>query len=279
MLLKKNLNISSLVDFERLRKSNDLCQKWAKRFKIKKNFYVGFITKLHKDPNSFLSKVSSRYKNQYIKDCNAMFYAAEVEELLLEQFAPMIIYVFKRLRVSYDLHDELTTWGYLAIRSAVWQFRSHESNASFQTFVFNSIYMRIKGVLHKMSKKTKSRKYKIYYESEIVKQNCEIEFLGMSKDYSKNLENISEQVKEIAKKCCLTEQETLLLMLFVNKRKDEPVWYGEYRKKYINEKTKKQLSRQSIHNHLKIVHDKVLNYFKQIKFVSEDYSPFQNKAV
>ena len=149
MSAKMNKNIHELVDFERLKKANDTWMKWLKYFGVPQKKYQRFILNIKKSPENFKKDVAVNYRSQFSKDLKTMFYAGEVEEILIKQYHALVLYVLKRMRVAFDRYDEMITDGFLAIRSATWQYRTHKIKASFTTFVHNAIFCKFKGKLHK----------------------------------------------------------------------------------------------------------------------------------
>ena len=117
-------NIKELVDFEKLKKSNDLCFKWSKRMKISRRDYMKFILSIYKNPESIIEKIKPRYLTEYKKDIQNMFYAQQIENLLAEQYHAMIFNIMHKMRIDFEKFDEFVTDGFLAIRSATWQYRT-----------------------------------------------------------------------------------------------------------------------------------------------------------
>ena len=253
-------DIEKIVDFEKLKRCNDLCFKWSKYFKIKKSHLGRFAIKLSLNPQAFAEKVSKRYKSKFIADCKFMFYASEVENILVEQYSAMVFNIMRRLKIPHHRYEEYVTDGYLAIRSSVWQYRNYKVKASFTTYVHKSIFMRLRGILHKQ--KLKRLLERVTFEADMSEKKFNYEMMHLQKDCNDNMENINEQILELSQKCSLTQQETMLLMSFANRRSDVPLWYADYQKKYINKKLNKQYSRQSIHNHLATIHEKVFSFLK-----------------
>ena len=270
---KMRSNINELVDFEKLKKCNDICFKWSQKFKIKKNHFAKFMWSIFKNPEKIHPKLKQNQKEKFIEDCKTMFYAAEVENILIEQYSAMVYNIMKRMRVSYDNFDEYVTDGFMAVRSAVWQYRTYKIKASFTTYAHKSIFMRIRGKLHKEKLKRLKNKFTISCESDYESKEFNLENINLRKDYSANLENIDDQITELSKKCSLSEQETMLLISFANRRIDVPTWYEQYRQKYINPKTKVSFSRQSVYNHLAAAHEKVFFYLQQTDILPKGYKP------
>jgi len=267
-------DIESIVDFERLKKCNTVCYKWCKRFKIKKLHYMRFICSILKDTEQYANKLSAKHRSQFLEDCKTMFYASEVEEILIKQYSSMVYNIMKRMRINYERYDDFITDGFMAIRSAVWQYRTYKVKASFTTYAHRAIFMRLRGKLHKEKLKQLAKNgFKIRCVGDFENEEFKLENCGMHKDYSANMENIDLEIDKIVVGCSLTEQEAMILRSFVNRRLDVSMWYIDYRQKYINKQLNKPLSRQSVYNHLAVVHEKVLYYLQSKGIAPNDYMP------
>lgn len=265
-------NIAEIVDFEKLKKCNTICYKWCRHFKIKKVHYMRFVCNILKNQQHYAQKLSAKYKDQFAEDCKIMFYALEVENILIEQYNAMVFNIMKRMRISYDRYDDFITDGLMAIRSAVWQYRTYKVKASFTTYAHRAIFMRIRGKLHKERLKQLTKgDLKIKCVSDFENEEFNLENCGMHKDYAINKENIDLEIDNIIVGCNLTDQEAMLLRSFVNRRIDVSMWYIEYRAKYINKQLNKPFSRQSIYNHLEVVHKKVIAYLQSKDILPDGY--------
>lgn len=267
-------DIESLVDFEKLKKCNAICYKWCGRFKVKKLHYMRFMYSIFKNPEQHVDKLPNKHKKQFIEDCKTMFYAAEIEDILIKQYNPMIFNIMKRMRINCDKYDDYVTDGMMAIRSAVWQYRTYKIKASFTTYAYRAIFMRLRGILHKESlKKLIKGEFKLNYVGDFENEDFKLENCGHFKDYSANMEDINFEIDKIIIGCSLSDQEAMVLRSFVNRTVDVSVWYIDYRKKYINKQSNKPFSRQTIYNHLFAVHEKVLFYLQNKGIATEDYVP------
>jgi len=267
-------DIKSIVDFERLKKCNAICYKWCKHFKIKKIHYMRFIYSILKDANQYANKLTKKCRDKFIEDCKIMFYASEVEEILIKQYSAMVYNIMKRMRINYEKYDDFVTDGFMAIRSAVWQYRTYKIKASFTTYAHRAIFMRLRGKLHKEKLKNLLKGgFNVKCVSDFENKDFNLENCGINKDYSANTENIDLEIDNIVVGCGLTDQEAMILRSFVNRRLDVPMWYIDYRAKYINKQTSKPLSRQSVYNHLAVVHEKVLFYLQSKGITPNDYVP------
>jgi len=255
-------NIEKHVDFERLKYCNGICQKWGQRFKTKKNEYMRTLIYIHKNPEKYKSILEQKYRSQFSKDVKHMFYAAEIEEILIKQYHAMIFKVFKVLRIPNELYETMEIDGMIAIRSAIWNYRHHESKASFSTFCYNSILMRISGGYGKIKQKRarNAKRMIIMNESDLQDFNWSI----YEKKYS-NIETdtLAQELENIIQKCKLNEQEGMLIRLYAL-RNDPKDWHRVYREKYKNPMFNgKPLSRQSVLNHLAAVQKKIYMYLRR----------------
>lgn len=267
---KMHKNIHEIVNFEKLKKSNDLCFKWGKRLKIPRRDYMKFITILQKSPDSLIEKIKSRYVEEYKSDLANMFYAKEVENILAQQYHAMIFSIMKKMRINPEQYDDFISDGFLAIRSSIWQYRTHKVKASFTTFVHKAIFFRIKGQINRIKLKKERRKnFNLYYESGYEGDSFDLNL------FSKNIEvehsnNFEKELNNIISISNLTDQEECMLRCFINRKIDE-LWYAEYLKKFVNTKTQKPYSRQSIYNQLLAVQKKVAKHMRVNNLLDNDF--------
>ena len=191
-------NIEKYVDFEKLKDCNGVCYKWGQRFKVIKRDYMRLLIYIHKNPEAYKVKLEKKYRSQFSKDVKTMFYAAQIEEILVKQYHGMIYKIFKVLRIPIDLYESMEIDGMMAIRTAIWNYRHHKANASFSTFCYNNIFMRIQGAYGKIkSKKARRAKYfRITNESDLQDFDWSIH----EKTYS-NIENdtLAQELEKIGR--------------------------------------------------------------------------------
>lgn len=264
-------DIESIVDFEKLKKCNDLCHKWSLRLKIERKKYMKFMYIIFKNPELFKEKIQVNYRSQFSKDCKTMFYAAEIENVLLQQYHAMIFNIMKKFRIDPNNFDEYITEGFMAVRASVWQYRTYKIKASFTTYAHRSIFMRIKGKLCKDKEKRDRRgNLKISCESDYDKSSFSIDTHHNCKQYALT-EDTELDVENVIIQSKLSNQEAMMIRSFANHKIDSGRWYDEYRKKYINEKTGKPYSRQAIYNKLDILHRKLFDFFKENNMLPEKF--------
>jgi hypothetical protein len=269
MLGRKPLdNIKELVDFERLKHANGLMFKWGQRFNISKRMYATFMALVKKRPEHYKKLLPVQFRSQFSKDCKIMFYAAEVESILVEQYTYMVLGIIRKLGIyKSDEIGHFFTEGCIAVKHSAWQYRNYHIKASFNTFVHRSIFMRIKGKIDKIASKKARRLQKF-----AIHNQCDMEFSfnSIPKTYAPMDDSCEISLDDIVRGASLTEKEECLIRAFVN-RKIESLWYKEYREKFPNTKTNKIYSRQSISLQLMAVQRKVFDYLRTRDIMPEGY--------
>jgi hypothetical protein len=271
MISKMRNNINELVDFQKLKTANDLGYKWSRYFNIKKRDYMKFIQILRRDSSHYKSITEKNFRSQLSKDLKVMFYAAEIENILLEQYSAMIFNIMRKFNLTIDQYDQYVTDGYLAIRSATWQYRTYKIEAKFTTFVHKAIFMRIRGKMHKERLKIARRsKINIYNESD-YKEN-KFDLTVFPKNYSEDYSNFENDIQCVIKECRLSEQESFMLISYINRGlEDGSNWYDEYRRIYKSPKVDTPLSRQTIYNQLNYIQNKIAKYLRRNNIVPHDF--------
>jgi len=281
--MSDNVSPESLFDFEKLKKSNDLGMKWAKRFSIQKNEYLKFIWTLDKNFKEYLNKLEVRYRSQFVKDFKIMFYAREIENAVVLQYNNLCFKVISKFIITEDEMEDYVAEAYNAVRAAVWSFRSHKVKANFMTFCHNSIYMRIQGKKIKEYQRKKRRNSKaIITSASDLGSEYNIEACA-SKYKPESFVNIDAEIDVLLSECGFDERDTFLLKSFVARRDSEGNWYDEYRQKYKNPSARygcKQFSRQAIYNQLVRAQTKLLWYLKKANRVPVDFQlPSSHKGM
>lgn len=266
-------NINDYVNFEKLRKSNDLLKKWHTRFKIKKSGFMQFMQNMRKNPQFYINKLEQQYKSAFSKDHKTMFYASEVENILLEQYYPMLINIIKKLHIEECHFDDCLTHGLLSIRNSVWQFRSHERKASFFTFCYNGAYIGILGKKFNLTKKTKiQNNIKTINESDIYNPQQNGNFLQTIICKSSNPHEIYEKlftndIKTLLKECDLNSQELEIINRYINRYSETGTgrckWLNEYRKQFPKADGK-IMSKQAVHQKLARIQRKIWNVYRTL---------------
>jgi hypothetical protein len=259
----EDINMSYVFDEDRLRRSNQLLVKWLPRFGYVAKEHQRFCAKLQKDHKQMASLLPQNMRSQFAKDCKVMFYAAEVDNSVVQQFIPMVHKILRKMPISEDQYDDHFVEGLMAIRAAVWHFRPHKANAKFATFCHNSISKKINWFRMKAHSKIKRRESK-----------CKVVFandMASKAAYSHNFDDyVEEPMKDLIDRlitaCNLSEPERFLIKSFVERdQRKDGVWFDEYRKIY-NKK-----SRQTISIRLKKVQLKIFREMRRRKMISEDF--------
>jgi hypothetical protein len=272
MISRMHDDIKKLVDFEKLKKCNDICHKWSTRFGIGKREYMRFMYNIFKNPESVKNQLEVKYRSQFTKDCKVMFYAAEVENALIKQYHAMIFNIMKKFRIDQNDFDEYVTDGFMAIRAATWQYRTYKVKASFTTYAHRAIFMRIKGKLCKEKEKRDRRhNLRISFESDYDEGSFNINNHVNCKQYSDSERELESDIENVIIQNKLNDQEAMMLRSFANHKMDNGRWYDEYRKKYINEKIGLPYSRQAIYNQLEILHKKLLKFFEKNDMLPKNF--------
>jgi DNA-directed RNA polymerase specialized sigma24 family protein len=272
MISRMRDDIKSIVDFEKLKKCNDLCHKWSTRFGIGKREYMRFMYNIFKNPESVKNQLEVKYRSQFTKDCKVMFYAAEVENALIKQYHAMIFNIMKKFRIDQNDFDEYVTDGFMAIRAATWQYRTYKVKASFTTYAHRAIFMRIKGKLCKEKEKRDRRhNLRISFESDYDEGSFNINNHVNCKQYSDSERELESDIENVIIQNKLNDQEAMMLRSFANHKMDNGRWYDEYRKKYINEKIGLPYSRQAIYNQLEVLHKKLLKFFEKNDMLPKNF--------
>ena len=267
-MLKKIISTEELckiVDFDKLKKCNAICMKWSKRFNIKRKEHVYFMINLMKDIESYTSKLPVKFRSQFVKDCKIMFYAAEIEHVLLKQFHPMVLSVMRKMHLKIDEFDHYETDGLMAIRMAAWGYLYHKTNASFVTYIYNSIFGKIRACRYKQYQKRirRTKKLKIYNFSEHKKcTTIQTTTQPEKQEYC----DVDTEIKKIAEICELTTREAHMLQCFANRENENAFWVENFIKQYDEKVDKLQ-----IRNELRRLQTKVFLRLKKTGMIPSEY--------
>jgi len=273
-------NIDTIVDFEKLRQTNDLCHKWADRFGISSNKFMKFIINAKSNYEFYKNKLAIKYRSQFSKDHKKMFYAFEVENALIQQYYNCALKIIGILHIKEEDFDEYLSIALITARHAVWQYKTHKSRASFFTFLYNGIFMRLSGKKSKDYKNLKNRKFYIYNETDMVKEDETNQLLHFSKSkqeqvfYQDEIDMCKMKLQYIFDHVLQDESDKILLGLYIKRHEEHSKWCNKYREMFLKSDGKK-LSRQAVHNKLKKMQEKLKFVFLKNKF-DIDFSK-QNK--
>lgn len=260
------------INIEKLRISNDIGKKWADRFQISKNDYMKFIIDIKKNKNKYFNSLEGRFKSQFSKDYKCMFYAAEVESAVIEQFYHAVQHCLTKLQVREANREEFHSIGLTSLRSAVWTYRTHKLKASFFTYCFNGIFHRILGMKTKLyNTKNNLNKKTMVLETDYIPASKRSMF-GIADmkttivDFDRNIEDEESQnlLKSLLEKTPLKEDEIFLLTNFMSRHDETPDWCRLYREKFPT-KEGKMVSRQGVHCKLAIVQRKIFQTLMKLR--------------
>lgn len=261
-----------MINIDKLRKSNDIGKKWADRFGISKNDYMRFIIDLKKNKNKYLQKLENKFRSQFSKDYKVMFYAAEVEEKIIQQFYHIVQHCLIKLCIKETYRDEYYSIGLTSLRSAIWNYRTHKIKASLFTFCFNGVFHRLLGLKTKLhSLNSNPNKKNTIIESDYLSTNKKSKFdLGAMKatvvDFDLNLENEESKslLNSLLEQTELKDDEIFLLQSFMSRYDETPHWCRLYREKFLT-KEGKMVSRQGVHCKLVIIQKKLFQTLKKLR--------------
>jgi DNA-directed RNA polymerase specialized sigma subunit len=238
------------VDYNRLRRSNDLAWKWFDRTKLHKNKYINWVLNLKKNPQEFKDTLSPSMKSAFSKDLKELFYAAEIEDALVSQYVPLVHHILKKVSYRQTHEDELLSIGFIAIRNAVWQYRNVGVKCGFTTYCHSSVYMRITGEISKLKTifRRRAKKCTMTLYSDI---NNDIKFndIAVCSDEDRNSET-AEILNKTIELMNLKSEEKYLFNLLINRAgaiRGQEVWYQPYlnncKKSFPNGKLTKEAVR------------------------------------
>ena len=252
------------VDFDKLKKCNAMCMKWSKRFKVKRNKHVSLMMSIMKDVQGYTKKLPVQFRSQFVKDCKIMFYASEIENFLITQFHPMVLCVLKRMRLKIDDSEHYETDGLLAIRMATWGYLAHATNASFTTYVYNSIFNRIRAMRFKNYEKRlrREKSFNIFSFSEYTDIDLTVFYQEEKPEYC----DIESEVSKISEICNLTAREAEMLQLLATKEDKMQHWYKNFGKKYDGE-----VDKLKIRNEIRRLQTKVFFKMKENGLLPQGY--------
>jgi hypothetical protein len=140
----------TLLDIDQLKAGNDLLYKWIKVFKIPDNKFTVFISDFVANPKKYADTLSESQRLQFLEEYPLMIYPKQIENTMVTQFYPMIVGIVTRLKEQdQDCIDEMMYHGCMAVRNALWKYRTHASNASLFTYIYDGAFLRMRGSRHK----------------------------------------------------------------------------------------------------------------------------------
>lgn len=259
------------VNEDKLRISNDLGKKWRERFRVSKNDHMKFMINMMKDKSKYLKKLEQRFRSQFVKDYPKMFYAYEVENIIIEQYYNCVSHCMTKLNIAEHLREDFHAIGLTSLRSGVWNFRTHKVKASLFTYCFNGVFNRILGLRTKHAKAlNRANRAKIHLETDYYKAAKDTLRLSQAcvvhVDYDKAIEEkeSADLFKLLLEKTELKEDELFLLNKYITRNDGNQNWCSVYRDKFTHADGKK-LSRQGVHVKLAIIKKKLWQTYAKLK--------------
>jgi hypothetical protein len=265
--------IHDICDTERLRKSNDLAWKWFCRSDADKRQFFSWSISVWKNPNEFKKTLSPAMKSAFTKDLKNMFYAKQIESVVITQYHAMVKFVLNKIRHTDQEYDHLLNIGLNAVRVACWQFRTVGNKCGFTTFCHNSVFLRIKSDKSKefILKTRRSKKALILSQSEFdekfdMRQIQDRDFRNLQFDF----EEAKEILGEVVKRAKLKEHELFLLESLIKRfdhiqSEDNRLWYSEYIKKYGDTFPNGRISREGLRQRVVKLQKKIWFHWHDIQ--------------
>lgn len=243
------------VDFYRLQKANDLLLKWSKREKVNKNIFVRWCLQTYSNLDQYKKKLPVNMRSAFAKDAKLMFYAMDVEEILIKQYTQMIWFMIRKINVKEEFHDDMYSLGLQCIRNSIWQYRNHKTKCSFTTWVHNSLFLRIKGNYNKQLKKKINKKRYIYnisdYSDELIMDDFSDNHNYFMEAFDS--EDAANSYSKMIQAANLSESELFMLESFMKRHdriymENKKSWHEEYADRYQSSTGK--ITREAIRQRL-----------------------------
>jgi hypothetical protein len=276
MAMMDQVELAKVIDFKKLKKANSLLFKWAQRFGISKNKFVRWAIALPKNYDEHKKLLPIPLRSAFSKEKNVMFYAGQVQSILVDQYSQMIHKILKYINISKcnEKYEDMYSEGLIAIMYATWSYRNVGNKCSFTTFCYNTLFMRLRGIKFKEYKKEKRRgdKVNIYFESDRSEQ------LSLSDHAAKQIDPIDfvEPVDIVLNKLIyaanLDEADAFLIKAFSNRKErlEKGVWYKEFSEKFTHTFKLNRITKQGLQQRVKRIHAKIWFHYKKMYGDSTD---------
>jgi len=271
MAMMSQKELSEIVDFERLKKSNDLILKWGQRFKISKNKFVRWATALPRKLQEHKKLLAPNMRCAFVKDAKTMFYAIEVQGILVEQYEQMVHKILKSIYITQDMeiYDDMYNEGLIAIMYASWSFRNVKNKCAFTTFCFNTLYMRLRGIKNKNYRKEQRRGNKVQVYNECQQgEDFDLSNYAVAKEVWPEdlIENVDVVMEKLIVSAKLDEADAYLMKEYAKRKEktEKGVWYQEFHKKFLHTFKTNRLTRQGLQQRVKKLKAKLLFYYKKL---------------
>jgi hypothetical protein len=209
-------------------------------------------------------------RSAFSKDFKTMFYASEVQDILVTQYSQMVHKVLNYIYIKpgTENYDGMYNEGLLSIVYSTWSFRNVKAKCSFSTFCYNTLFMRLRGIKFKEYKKEKRRgdKVNIYFESDRSEQ------LSLSDHAAKQIDPIDfvEPVDIVLNKLIyaanLDEADAFIIKAFSNRneRLEKGVWYKEFSERFTHTFKLNRITKQGLQQRVKRIHAKLWFHYKKM---------------
>ena len=276
MAMMDQAELAKVVDFTRLKKSNDLLLKWGNRLGICKNRFVRWAIGAMKNPDEQKKLLPVPMRSAFAKDCKSMFYAAEVQDILVEQYEQMIHKILKYIYITQDqdIYEDFYNEGMIAIMYATWSFRNVKNKCVFTTFCYNTLFMRLRGMKNKGYRKQQRREIKkTVYNETSQGENFHLSNFAAKEEqeayaFVEPVDCVLEKLITAAK---LDEEDAYLIKAYSNRKNNlkKVVWYEDFRQKYTHTFKSNRITKQGLQQRLKKIRAKLWFYYK--KMYGTDY--------
>lgn len=274
----------TLLDIDRLKAANDRLYKWIKVLKIPHNKFTVFISDLIKNRDKYASKMPAELRNQFIEDYPVMMYPREIENKLVTQFLPMMVSIVKRLKeTDPECIDEMHFHGCMAVRNALWKYRTHASNASLFTYVYDGAFLRMRGARHKYkAMKAKKAQSKIHNATDYFNQaNENIGIAALADPKNETVFELLDEgidVEKMFAEANFSQEECELMRMYMQRDTLENDWSRKFRQQRADAEGK-IMTRQAIDNRLMIAKYKLWRVMHKIFGLEfrDERMPFVNR--
>ena len=265
--------INDICDVAKLRRCNDLLWKWFCRSGEKQNKYYSWVIACWQNPERFKKTLTPPMKSAFAKEVKFMFYAAEIEEAVIKQYEKMIPHVLKKLKFQNHDFDDLYQVGMHAIRKCVWHYRNMSVKCGLTTFCFNSIFLRIRGQLSKVStlKNRREKKFSISFENEMdVNFKLSNSHCRLRKHKEIEFDETPELLKKILQKADFKQDEVYLIELLLKRHdhiptEDDKLWYSKYLSNFAHTFPKNKITREGFRQRLLKLQQKFWFYYRLVQ--------------
>ena len=271
MAMMDQADLEKLVDFSRLKKSNDLLLKWGNRLGVCKNRFVRWAIGAMKNPEAQKKLLPVVMRSAFAKDCKSMFYASEVQSILVEQYEQMIHKILKYIYITQDkeIYQDFYNEGMIAIMYATWSYRTVKNKCNFTTFCYNTLFMRLRGMKNKDYRKQQRRTSKkmIYTECDQGENFSLADYAEKdNSDQYSLIEPIDIVLEKLISAANLNEADAFLIKAYTNRKErlEKGVWYHDFQQKFTHTFKHNRITKQGLQQRVKKLHAKLWFHYKKM---------------